>query len=327
MLSAGRLADEENNENGGAEAARRRRRSSAPGRVRWQWSRVAVYFIIITGSIFMAYPLLYGVMASISTQAIFSRSAWLPLPDTLYLDNYIKVYSSTGSDVLKYTANTLIRIGWYILVPGTIAVMAGYVFARLNFKGRDSVFVFLLSSMMVPPVVFLIPTYIMMARMPLAGGNDITGQGGHGFVNEWPVLLLPGLVNAFYIFFMRQSYQSIPADYEEAARVDGANTIQVIRRIYLPMLKPALTVLVIFQFVAVWNDYLWPLISVSGNKELWPIALGAQRAILAYTQSNSATSYPLAFTVGTLATVPTIVLFLLLQRYFIEGVQGFGLKG
>ncbi len=304
--------------------------SKLPGasrKLRIKWSRLAFQLLLIVGSIFMAYPLVYGVMSSLSSLTVFTNSTWLPLPDTLYLENYSRVFASSGKEVGQWVINTLIRIAWYILVPGTIAVLAGFVFSRLNFKGRDTVFVFLLSSMMVPPIVFLIPTYIILARMPLAGGNNALGQGGHGFINEWPALLLPGLVNAFYIFFMRQSYQSIPADYEEAARVDGANTLQVIIRIYLPMLKPALTVLVIFQFVAIWNDYLWPLIAVSGNRSVYPIALGIQKIIQTYTQANSATSYPLAFTIGTLATVPTILLFLLLQRYFIEGVQGFGLKG
>ncbi len=295
--------------------------------VRFKWSKVWLQLFLIVGSLFMAYPLIYVLLASFSTQRAFTNSTWVPIPDSLYTGNYTRFFSGAGQEIGTWVLNTLIRVGWYILVPGTVAILCGYVFARLQFRGRDTVFIILLSSMMVPPVVFLIPTYIMLARTPLAGGNDITGQGGHGFVNEWPALLLPGLVNAFYIFFMRQSLQSIPADYEEAARVDGANTGQVIIRIYLPMLKAALTVLVIFQFVAIWNDYLWPLIAVSGNRSIYPVALGFQKLIQFYTQTNSATSLPTAFTLGALATIPTIVLFLFLQRYFIEGVQGFGLKG
>lgn len=299
----------------------------AANKRRFKWSRVLLQLCLAVGSLFMAYPLIYVLLASISTQKAFTQSTWIPIPDSFYTGNYSRFFSGAGQEVGLWIMNTLIRVAWYIIVPGTIAVLAGYVFARLHFRGRDTVFVILLSSMMVPPIVFLVPTYIMLAHTPLAGGNDITGEGGHGFVNEWPALLLPGLVNAFYIFFMRQSYQTIPADFEEAARVDGASTPQVIIRIYLPMLKAALTVLVIFQFVAIWNDYLWPLISVTGNRGIYPVALGFQKLIQFYTQTNSATSYPTAFTLGALATIPTIVLFLFLQRYFIEGVQGFGLKG
>jgi multiple sugar transport system permease protein len=295
--------------------------------VRFKWSKFWLQLFLIVGSVFMAYPLIYVLLASFSTQRAFTNSTWIPIPDSLFMGNYTRFFSGAGQEVGTWVFNTLIRVGWYILVPGTIAILCGYVFARLQFRGRDTVFIILLSSMMVPPIVFLIPTYIMLARTPLAGGNDFTGQGGHGFVNEWPALLLPGLVNAFYIFFMRQSIQTIPADFEEAARVDGANTVQVIINIYLPMLKAAMTVLVIFQSVAIWNDYLWPLIAVSGNRSIYPVALGFQKLIQFYTQTNSATSYPTAFTLGAIATIPTIVLFLFLQRYFIEGVQGFGLKG
>jgi multiple sugar transport system permease protein len=299
----------------------------ASKRPRFKVSRLWIQFFLMVGSLFMAYPLIYVLLASISTQKAFTNSTWIPIPDSFYTENYTRFFSGAGQEIGTWIMNTLIRVAWYIIVPGTVAVLCGYVFARLHFRGRDTVFIILLSSMMVPPVVFLIPTYIMLAHTPLAGGNDITGQGGHGFVNEWPALLLPGLVNAFYIFFMRQSLQTIPADFEEAARVDGANTGQVIIRIYLPMLKAALTVLVIFQFVAIWNDYLWPLIAVTGNRSIYPVALGFQKLIQIYTQANAATSYPAAFTLGALATIPTIVLFLFLQRYFIEGVQGFGLKG
>lgn len=308
-------------------SARTGQMPAAKNKTPFKWNRVFLQIFLVIGSFFMAYPLIYMVLASFSTQKIYAQSTWAPIPDSFYLNNYSRFFSAAGSEVGTWIINTLIRVAWYIIVPGTVAVLAGYVFSRLQFKGRDTVFVILLSSMMVPPVVFLIPTYIMLAHTPLAGGNDITGEGGHGFVNEWPALLLPGLVNAFYIFFMRQSYQSIPGDFEEAARVDGASTAQVIIRIYLPMLKAALTVLVIFQFVAIWNDYLWPLIAVSGNRGIYPVALGFQKLIQYYTQANTATSYPAAFTLGVLATIPPIVLFLFLQRYFIQGVQGFGLKG
>ena len=170
-----------------------------------------------------------------------------------------------------------------------------------------------------------------MARFPLAGGNDILGQGGSGFINHWPALLLTGLVNAYYIFLMRQTFNSIPRDFEEAARLDGANTAQILWRVYLPMLMPSLTVLVIFQTVAIWNDYVWPLIAVGGNMNLWTAALGFQRIVLAGSTANVVSSgtldYTWSFTVAVIATAPLIVMFLFLQRYFVEGAQGFSIKG
>jgi multiple sugar transport system permease protein len=300
-------------------------------RSRIRWDRIGLQAVLIVGSLAMAYPLFFGIAASFSTLEAYAKSTWFPLPNSLYLENYTALFT-TQSSIPQWIFNTLLRIAWYVLVPGAVAVLAGYVFARLQFWGRETVFILLLSSMMVPGIVYYVPTYVMMARWPLAGGNDLWGQGGHGFINHWPAMLIPGIVNVFYIFLLRQTYFSIPKDFEEAARVDGANTLQVLTSVYLPMLKPAITVMVIFQFVAIWNDYLWPLVAVGGNEGIWPVALGFQRIMFSGasfkgSRAGTITDYPFAFTMATVATLPTILIFLFLQRYFVEGVQGFALKG
>ncbi|MCD6520656.1 MAG: carbohydrate ABC transporter permease, partial [Anaerolineae bacterium] len=154
-----------------------------------------------------------------------------------------------------------------------------------------------------------------------------------GFVNEFPSLMIPGLVNVFYIFMLRQTYYSIPPDFEGAARVDGAGTLRVLKDVYLPMLKPTPTVLVIFQFVRIWNDYQWPLIVSSGNRNIWTVALGVQRMLFVgaqvkgYPQGTAFQDYPFSFALATVATLPLIIMFLKLQSYFVEGVQGFAIKG
>jgi multiple sugar transport system permease protein len=298
--------------------------------------RILIYFVLITGSIIMAYPMIYAVLGSLNELETFYDHPWLPFPPTLYLGNYTVLFTARFLElapVWKWALNTLIRIAWYIIVPGTVAVLAGYVFARLKFWGRDTAFLYLLSSLMIPGIVFWIPTYVIMARFPGAGGNDWMGQGGHGFVNSFAGLIIPGLVNVFYIFMLRQTFYTIPADFEEAARVDGASTWRVLWEIYLPMLTPVLTVLVIFQFVNIWNDYQWPLIISSGNREIWTMSLGIQRALLTtaslkgYPPGTSIQDYPFAFALATMATLPLVILFLRLQSYFVEGVQGFALRG
>jgi multiple sugar transport system permease protein len=176
-----------------------------------------------------------------------------------------------------------------------------------------------------------VPTFVMMARWPLAGGNDLYGQGGTGFMNQWPALLIPGLVSVFYIFMMRQTFYSIPADFEEAARVDGAGTLRCLWSVYLPMLKPVLTVLVIFQFVGIWNDYLWPLFVSVSNPQIYVVALGFQFLSTAgnglKNMPNTVTDYPFLFALATCSIFPLVILFLVLQKYFVEGVQGFAIKG
>jgi multiple sugar transport system permease protein len=298
--------------------------------------RLLVYTLLIIGSLLMAFPLFYAFLGSLTDLEDFYANPWLPIPRKLYLENYSVMFTERfGAQVQlwRWVLNTLWRCAWYIVAPGAIAVLAGYAFTRLKFRGREAAFTYLLSSLMVPGIVFWIPTYVMMARFPGAGGNNWLGQGGVGFVNTWPALLIPGLVNVFYIFMLRQTFYSIPVDFEEAARVDGANTLQVLWSVYLPMLKPVLTVLVIFQFVAIWNDYQWPLIVSSGNREIWTLALGVQRMVFigaqikGYARSVALQDYPFSFALATVATLPLIILFLRLQRYFVEGVQGFALRG
>ncbi|HXF62315.1 MAG TPA: carbohydrate ABC transporter permease [Caldilineaceae bacterium] len=298
--------------------------------------RFWIYSILIVGSVLMAFPMVYAVLGSLTDLEDFYANPWLPIPRKLYLENYTIMFSPEfGRTVAlwRWVFNTLVRTAWYIAVPGTVAVLAGYVFSRLKFRGRDAAFLYLLSSMMVPGIVFWIPTYVMMARFPGVGGNNWLGQGGHGFVNEFPALMIPGLVNVFYIFMLRQAYYSIPVDFEEAARVDGATTLQVLWHVYLPMLKPVLIVLVIFQFVAIWNDYQWPLIVSSGNPDIWTVALGIQRMLFVgaqvkgYPAGTVFQDYPFSFALATMATLPLVLLFLRLQSYFVEGVQGFALRG
>jgi len=296
------------------------------------FGRFMTYAALIIGSLIMAYPLFYAVMGSFCNIEDFQASPVLPIPRTRYLENYT-VMADANFPIATWIVNTMIRIVWYITIPGLIALLAGYVFARMRFRGRDAAFLYLLSSMMLPGIVFWIPTYVMLARFPGAGGNNWLGQGGSGFVNEWPSLLIPGWVNVYYIFLFRQTYYSIAPDFEEAARVDGANTARVLWSVYLPMLKPTITVMVIFQFVAIWNDYQWPLIVSSGNPDIYTMSLGVQRALMSgaalkgWPPGTAMIDYPFTFALAIVATLPTVILFLLLQQYFVEGVQGFAIKG
>lgn len=299
---------------------------------RSSFGRFLTYVTLIIGSLIMAYPLFYALVGSFSDIEDFYARPWFPIPTHLYLENYT-VMLTADFPVFLWFGNTLLRIAWYIVIPGAAAILAGYVFARLTFRGRDAAFLYLLSSMMLPGIVFWIPTYIMIARFPGAGGNNWLGQGGSGFINQWPALLIPGWINVFYIFLFRQTFYSIPRDFEEAARIDGAHTLQVLWHVYLPLLKPTITVMILFQFVAIWNDYQWPLIVSSGNPNIHTMALGVQRALLTgaalkgWPPGTGMIDYPFTFALATVASLPTIILFLGLQNYFVEGVQGFAIKG
>lgn len=298
--------------------------------------RTATHLLISIGSIVMAYPLLYSLLGSFMSIDDYFNSSWLPIPNSLFLDNYAALATGSG-DLGHWLVVTLIRVAWYIVVPGAIAVFCGYAFARLTFKGREALFLLLLSSMMFPQIVYIIPNFIEFARWPLLGGNDILGQGGSGMINTLPPLLLFQLVQVYYIFMFRQAIQSVPIDFEHAARVDGAGFLRVIWHVYLPMLRPSLIVLVIFQSVNMWNDYLWPLVVVAGNRNLWSIGLGVQKLmddpgfLLQGGASagfvDGLTNAPFAFALANVVLIPPIIVFVLLQRHFIDGMRGYSLKG
>ena len=298
----------------------------------WKWLRNGlIYCILIVSSLVMAYPLVFAILGSLGQFDDFVRTPWLPVPESPSLDAYRAILSSTRHDIVSWMVNTSIRTAWYIVIPGTLAVLIGYTVAKMRFRGRDTVFVYILSSLVLPGIVFNIATFVMMVRFPLAGGNNIMGQGGTGFLNQWPALLLPGLVNAYFIFLFRQTFATIPADFEEAARVDGAGTLRCLFTIYLPMLKPVLTVFVVFQFVAMWNDYVWPLLVSRDNELIWVISVGFQ--FLTGSGGNltglpSGVAYsPFILAAIVVVTLPLIAMYLALQNYFVEGVAGFALKG
>jgi multiple sugar transport system permease protein len=294
------------------------------------WVSLFMYAVLTLTSLVILYPLVFMVSSTFTSPEAYYRTAFFPIPDTFDFHNYETILLDCSQGCITRSIGiTSLRALWYIAWAMLISVLGGYVFARLTFPFKNALFLFFLSGLMVPQLLTTLPLYIMLARFPLVGENDILGQGGHGFVNDWPALGMVGLVSVIALFLIKQNYEMMPPDYEEAARVDGAGTLRVIFQIYLPMLRPALTAVAIIEFVAIWNDYFWPLIAVGGNREITPVALTVQRLIYAYTQRQADTvaDFPLIFAAATLMSIPTILVYLALQRYFVQGLVGVGLKG
>ena len=174
----------------------------------------------------------------------------------------------------------------------------------------------------------IVPQYLFMAWFPLAGGNNAWGQGGHGFIDQWPVLFIYGWVPAFAIFLLKQSFDMLPKEYEDAAKMDGAGLLTIIFRVYGPLLKPPLVALTIITFLSIWNDYLWPSLTIWSNPDLYPIAF----KIRSISPSNAwsavgASHYPSIMIIYFLATWPPALVYFLLQRYFVQGMVASGIKG
>jgi multiple sugar transport system permease protein len=292
---------------------------------RFRLGIAATYVILISASLILLYPLIFMVLGSFVTIEEYSRVRLLPLPTRIDFTDYFTILQEAMPSVRV----TLVRVIWYITLGLGVSLFGGYVFSRLRFPGRGFFFMFFLTGLVVPPVLTSLPTYVMLARWPLAGGNDILGAGGSGFINQWPSLLILGMVDVFALFLVKQNYDMLPSEYEEAALLDGANLFTIIFRVYAPMLKPALVAVVIITFVGVWNDYFFPLLLVAGNTDLTPVALRIQRVIYNYAVASglSAFPYPVLFASATLISLPPVVLYLILQRYFVQGLSATGLKG
>lgn len=286
--------------------------------------RTASYIFLVISSLIMIYPVLFMALGAFTTNDRFLEAVILPVPNTLNVELFKRALSAGVWDSYLFT---LKRCAFYITITLLVGLIGGYIFSKLTFPGKNAVFLLFLSGMVMPGILMLVPMYLLMAWFPLAGGNNILGQGGHGFIGEWPVLFMYGWVPPFAIFLLKQSFDMLPKEYEDAAKIDGAGFFTIIFRVYGPLLKPPLVALIIITFLGTWNDYLWPSLTIAGNSAYYPIAYRIQSVVLSDYSPVGTTNYPSVMVRTFLATwVPAMVYFIL-QRYFVQGMVASGLKG
>ena len=264
------------------------------------------YIILIFGSFFMLMPLVWLVRSSFMelNQIFIFPPVWIPEPFTF--ENYPGVFEAVP--FLKYFINT-----FTILIPSVIGIvisccMGAYAFSRLNWPYRDFIFAVLMTTLMLPYAVTLIPTFLIWAKL--------------GLVNTfWPLIIPKWFGAIFYIFLLRQFFLTIPKELDEAAKIDGANPLQILWHVILPLSRPALITVAIFAALAEWNDFLGPLIYLN-NDEDYTLAIGlAQFTGLYHSQWN------LLMAASTMVVIPVIILFFFAQKHFIEGIALTGTKG
>jgi multiple sugar transport system permease protein len=294
----------------GATAVRRRVR---PG-------RALRYVILSAGAVLFVAPFVYMVSSSFQPQSeIFSYPPkWIPSNPTL--DNYRQFFGS-GHQIGRWILNSTITTGAITVAQLFFSSLMAYTFAKRRFPGRDFLFFLLLATLMLPIQVTVIPNYIILKVIPLAGGNDLMGVGGHGWLDSYWGVIVPNLVSAFGIFLLRQYMKSIPDELLDAARMDGAGHFRIYWKVILPLSRPALAALAIFTFQFWWAAFFWPLIVVS-SPELYTLPLG-----LALFQEQNRTVWNLIMAGSVVAALPLIVVFLVFQRQFVRGISVSGLKG
>ncbi len=285
-------------------------------------------FLLIVG-IALLYPLYYALFGSVSTNREFLSAVFLPIPkDPIAgLKNYATVFMS--ATILRTLAVTLGKIVYHFAITIFTSVLGGYVFAKLRFPAKRMFFMVLISSMMIPGVALIVPSYIWMARFPLLGGNDILGRGGSGFLSNPWVLVLTGWLNVYNIFLCRQAFASTGDEMAESAQMDGAGLLRVVFGIYTPLIRPILAVMFLNQFLGTWNDYMFNFIYMTDATKWHTIGnvVVALMDVYSNPQRLGGPDYPIVFAVAIASMVPPIIVYALLQRQFTEGLSMGAVKG
>jgi len=272
-------------------------------------ARVAVYAVLVVGAFVSVFPYLMVVFTSLKTAPELNSTApWLPaVPGTL--DNFVSLFDGSIANVsfVAYLWHTVLLT--VVLTVGQLVftTFAAYAFARMRFPGRQLLFWAYVATLMVPNVVTMIPLYLIMRQI--------------GWVDTWMGLVAPYVLGSPYgIFLMRQFFQTLPADLEDAARIDGAGTMSILMKVILPLSKPILGTLTILTVVFSWHNFLWPLI-ISSSDSTRVVTVG-----IASLQGNLGADYNLMMAGSFVALVPLIVVFLLFQRSIVRSVALTGLK-
>ncbi|WP_433676319.1 carbohydrate ABC transporter permease [Microbacterium gorillae] len=268
--------------------------------------RVLLYAVLIVFAIFLLVPFAWMVLSSLKApNDVFSVPVkWLP--EIWVWQNYVDIW--TKSNIVVWLRNTLLLA----VVVTTLQILTGsfaaYGFARMRFKGRDALFLLYIATIAVPWQSYMIPQFILLSNLKVS--NTL-----------WAIILLQAF-GAFGVFLMKQFYETIPEELSEAARIDGLSEYAIWRRIMLPLSIPAIASLGLLTFVNTWNDYLGPLIYLR-SPDLWTMQLGLKN----FVSNLYDTNYALLFTGLTISVIPIAIIFMLGQKYFVEGIATSGMKG
>lgn len=290
----------------------------ASRRVKISFSLVLTYVLLALMSIVMVLPFFWMLSTSLKVDSeIFGKTIkWIP--STLDWENYRYIFNDLNMDVLF--RNTIYVSVIAVVVQIILCSMAGYAFARLNFRGKNVLFIALVITMTVPFEVLVLPLFIFIRHFPLVGGNNLLGSGGVGLLNTYGGIVFPHLVTVYGIFIFRQFFLGFPKELEDAALIDGANKARIFWSLILPNSGPVIGTMSLFAFLWAWNDLLWPVIVIKQNHLK---TLQAGIAIVAQNPSR----WGEMMAASVMITLPVILVFLLLQRFLVQGVATSGIKG
>ena len=273
--------------------------SRVPGRT------ILVYALLVAGAFLAILPMIWMVSASLMPTGDATTYPPRLIPRSVTFEHYRTVFA--GLNMRRYLFNSAGIALTVTAVSLVVNSMAGYAFAKLRFRGRDSLFRFLGAGLVIPVQVAMLPLFLLMKQL--------------GLINTWWGVIIPTLASIFGIFLIRQYAVGIPDDLLDAARVDGASEFRIYRSVVLPVITPILATLAIWTFLTTWNDFMWPLIVLSDDaKYTLPVAL-------ANLSGEHVQDVELMMAGSVVTVVPVLLVFLLLQRYYIQGVMAGSVKG
>ncbi|MFD7427082.1 carbohydrate ABC transporter permease [Streptomyces sp. NPDC059818] len=280
--------------------------------------RIALFLALCVVSLLMVVPFVWMVLTSLKTPVEIASQDGGLLPEHWEFGNYVDALKA--APFATYARNSLVIAVSHTVINVLVASMAGYALARIRFRGSEVIFYLFIAALMIPTYTKVLPEFLIVRFMPLAGGNDLFGQGGSGWLDSWWALIVPGAVTPFAVFLFRQFYLDLPVELEEAARLDGLGEFRIYSRIMSPQVKPAFITVALLTFESSWNNFLWPLL-VTHSDNLRVIQVG-----LSVFKTENGTQWHFLMAGTTLATLPMVVLFLIGQRYFVQGFATAGLK-
>lgn len=261
--------------------------------------KIILHLILILIGVITIIPFVWMLSASFMYDGHASVFPPRFIPDEFTFVQYERLFERMS--IARNFINSLVLSILVTLISLTLNSMAGFAFAKFRFRGKDKLFNLLLSSMIIPAQVTMLPLFLMLKWM--------------GFINTYMAIIIPGLANIFGIFLIRQYCISIPDSIIEAARIDGANDFLIYRKIILPLLTPVLATLAIFTFLGTWNDFLWPLI-VMTDDTMYTLPVALANLMLEHTKN------PELMMAGSVITIlPVIIIFLALQKYYMKGIM------
>ena len=275
-----------------------------------RWRRGIAYALLIGYGLLMLVPFAWTVITSFKTQP--DALQLTVVPDPIVFEGWNTAFTQLDPALPRLFFNSLIVAGSVTLSNVILGTMAGYAFARLRFPGREILFVIVIGSLMIPDQLRLVPVYILLNNVV-----DLVNSGPTNYLSVVVVLA----IQAESVFLLRQYFLTIPKDYEEAARIDGAGFFTTFARVMLPLATPAIAAVAILQFQGAWNNFFWPLVLLQ-ERSHWTLPLG-----LAQFRGLFQTNWPALTAVVVMATIPVLVLYVFFQRYFTAGVAASGVKG